>query len=92
MGLTDTVFNYHISYTAPRLSECRKTPSIIVACMHMHIFNLNVLGQHFPCSSKRGIPSLVSSFILSAWERVFKEALDSHFHQGKVMLLEQHHQ
>lgn len=70
-----------MSYTTPGLFECKKIPSIIIACIHVHIFNLNVLGQCFPCSSRRGIPSPVSSLVLSTQERVFKETLDTHFNR-----------
>lgn len=58
-----------------------KRPLPLLLCVCMCTFNVNVLGQCFPCRSRRNIPSPASSLVLSAQERVFRDTLNSHFSQ-----------
>lgn len=50
------------------LFECRRAPCTIIVCMHLHIFNLNLGDQCFPCRCRTCISSSITSLVL---ERVF---------------------
>lgn len=45
MGLVQYIFNCHMSHTAPRLFEFKKTSPVIIVCIRMYIFHSNVLGS-----------------------------------------------